>query len=177
MSICTLGIGLAGIEVYSILRDDYEIQIEFGDLGNILAIISVGDEDLAIERLVSSLYDVKRLYSKDRTGMLDHEYINPEVVLTPQEAFYSDKKSVPIEKSEGNVCSEFVMCYPPGIPILAPGERITKEILEYIDYAKLKGCSLTGTEDEKIEFINVVKRWELWIYGIQKNIQKMFVFQ
>ena len=157
LSICTLGIGLAGIEVYSILRDDYDIQIEFGDLGNILAIISVGDEDLAIERLVSSLYDVKRLYAKDGAGMLDHEYINPEVVLTPQEAFYSEKESIPIEKSEGNICSEFVMCYPPGIPILAPGERITKEILEYIDYAKLKGCSLTGTEDEKIEFINVVK--------------------
>ena len=157
LSICTLGIGLAGIEVYSILRDDYEIQIEFGDLGNVLAIISVGDEDLAIERLVSSLYDVKRLYAKDGSGMLDHEYINPEVVLTPQEAFYSNKKSLPLEESEGKICSEFVMCYPPGIPILAPGERITKEILEYIDYAKIKGCSLTGTEDEKIEFINVVE--------------------
>ena len=57
----------------------------------------------------------------------------------------------------GEVSCEFVMCYPPGIPILAPGERITKEILEYISYAKMKGCSLTGTQDEKIEFINVLK--------------------
>lgn len=157
LSICTLGIGLAGIEVYSILRDEYEIQIEFGDLGNILAIISVGDNKLAIERLVSSLYDIKRLYAKDGTGMFDHEYINPQVVLGPQEAFYANKKSIPIEDSVNKICSEFVMCYPPGIPILAPGERITQEILDYISYAKEKGCSLTGTEDEKIEFINIVE--------------------
>jgi len=49
------------------------------------------------------------------------------------------------------------MCYPPGIPILAPGERITDEILEYIRYSKEKGCFLTGTEDSKIDTINVVK--------------------
>lgn len=157
LSVCTLGLGLAGIEVYSILRDEYEIQIEFGDLGNILAIISVGDKKLAIERLVSALADVKRLYKKDGTKMFDHEYINPQVVMAPQEAFYAKKRSIPIEKSENKICSEFVMCYPPGIPILAPGERITREILDYINYAKVKGCSLTGTEDEKIEFINIVE--------------------
>lgn len=157
LSVCTLGLGLAGIEVYSILRDEYEIQIEFGDLGNILAIISVGDKKLAIERLVSALADVKRLYKKDGTKMFDHEYINPQVVMAPQEAFYAKKRSIPIEESENKICSEFVMCYPPGIPILAPGERITREILDYINYAKVKGCSLTGTEDEKIEFINIVE--------------------
>lgn len=157
LSVYTLEIGLAGIEVYSILRDDYEIQIEFGDIGNFLAIISVGDKELAIERLVSSLYDIKRLYAKDKAGMLEHEYINPKVVLPPQEAFYANKKSIKINESAGKICSEFVMCYPPGIPILAPGEEITEEILEYIKYAKKKGCSLTGTEDEKIEFINVVE--------------------
>lgn len=157
LSICTLGLGLAGIEVYSILRDEYEIQIEFGDLGNILAIISVGDKKLAIERLVSALYDIERLYSKPGREMFDHEYINPQVIMAPQEAFYSNKKSIPIEDSENKICSEFVMCYPPGIPILAPGEKITREILDYISYAKEKGCSLTGTEDEKIEYINVVE--------------------
>lgn len=157
LSICTLGLGLAGIEVYSILRDEYEIQIEFGDLGNILAIISVGDKKLAIERLVSALYDIERLYSKPGREMFDHEYINPQVIMAPQEAFYAAKKSIPIENSENKICSEFVMCYPPGIPILAPGERITREILDYISYAKEKGCSLTGTEDEKIEYINIVE--------------------
>ncbi|OOM11732.1 aminotransferase class I/II-fold pyridoxal phosphate-dependent enzyme [Clostridium saccharobutylicum] len=156
LSIFTRDIGLAGIEVYDLLRDEYGIQIEFGDIGNILAIISVGDRNLALERLISSLSEIKRLHSKDKAGMFDHEYINPEVVLTPQEAFYSPKKSVPMNESDKEICAEFVMCYPPGIPILAPGERITKEILDYIDYAKEKGCFLTGTEDIKIENINIV---------------------
>ena len=48
------------------------------------------------------------------------------------------------------------MCYPPGIPILAPGERITAEILDYIRYAKEKGCSMTGPEDPEIEEINIL---------------------
>ena len=157
LSIFTREVGLAGIEVYDLLRDEYGIQIEFGDIGNILAIISVGDRNLAIERLISSLSEIKRLHSKDKAGMFDHEYINPEVVLTPQEAFYSPKISVPMNESNEKICAEFVMCYPPGIPILAPGERITKEILDYIDYAKEKGCFLTGTEDAKIENINIVE--------------------
>lgn len=157
LSVHTRDIGLAGIEVYDILRDDYGIQIEFGDIGNILAIISAGDRALEIERLISSLSEIKRLYSKDKTGMFDHEYINPEVITAPQKAFYSNKRSVPINQSSGMVCGEFVMCYPPGIPILAPGEKITDEIINYINYAKEKGCFMTGTQDMKIENINVVE--------------------
>lgn len=156
LSVHTRDIGLAGIEVYDILRDEYNIQIEFGDIGNILAIIAMGDKPLAVERLVSSLYEIKRLYAKNPIGLFDHEYITPEVVMTPKTAFYAAKNQIPIENTIGKVCSEFVMCYPPGIPILAPGERITKDILNYIAYAKEKGCLLTGTEDPRIEKINVV---------------------
>ena len=156
LSVHTRDIGLAGIEVYDLLRDEYDIQIEFGDIGNILAIISVGDNMFVMERLISAMAEIKRIYQKDKAGMYDHEYINPEVVMTPQEAFYAAKRAMPIEQSAGQICSEFVMCYPPGIPILAPGERITQEILDYIAYAKEKGCFLTGTEDIHIENINVV---------------------
>ena len=156
LSIHTRDIGLAGIEVYDMLRDDYGIQIEFGDIGNVLAIISVGDKELNIERLISALSEIKRLHTNDKSGMFDHEYIDPIVAMTPQDAFYSPKKSIPINESEGKICSEFVMCYPPGIPILAPGEGITRDILNYIAYAKEKGCFLTGTEDINIERINIV---------------------
>lgn len=156
LSIHTRDIGLAGIEVYDILRDEYNIQIEFGDIGNVLAIISAGDSALEIERLISSLYEIKRLYSKDKAGMFDHEYIDPQVIMPPQSAFYGEKKSVPITESSGYICGEFVMCYPPGIPILAPGEKITDDIISYILYAKEKGCMMTGTQDINIEYINVV---------------------
>lgn len=157
LSVHTRDIGLAGIEVYDLLRDEYDIQLEFGDIGNFLAIITAGDRALEIERLISALSEIKRLYSRDKAGMLDHEYIDPEVVMTPQKAFYSEKTSLAIEESAGRVCGEFVMCYPPGIPILAPGERITGDILAYIAYAKEKGCFMTGTEDMAIERINVVE--------------------
>ena len=143
--------------MYDILRDEYDIQVEFGDIGNILAYISVGDRERDLERLVSALSEIRRRYKRDRAGMLRHEYISPKVVATPQDAFYADKESLPIGESAGRICSEFVMCYPPGIPILAPGEQITREILDYIVYAKEKGCSLTGPEDMDIERINVLK--------------------
>lgn len=156
LSVHTRDIGLAGIEVYDILRDEYDIQIEFGDIGNILAYLSIGDRVQEIERLVSALAEIKRRYKKDPAGLLSQEYIDPVVVCSPQSAFYSQKKSVPLEESAGQVCSEFVMCYPPGIPILAPGERITENIIEYIQYAKAKGCSMTGSEDPDINNINVL---------------------
>lgn len=157
LSVHTREIGLAGIEVYDILRDEYGIQIEFGDLSNILAIVSAGDRALELERLISSLAEIKRLYEKPPTGMFDHEYISPIVDMAPQEAFYSRKKAVPIKESLGKICGESVMCYPPGIPILSPGERITDEILAYIAYAKEKGCLLTGPQDLQIESIYVVE--------------------
>ena len=156
LSVHTRDIGLAGIEVYDILRDEYDIQIEFGDIGNILAYLSIGDRRQELERLVSALAEIRRRYQKDSSGLLSQEYIDPEVVTSPQEAFYAKKHSVPLRESVGCICSEFVMCYPPGIPILAPGERITPEILDYIEYAKLKGCSMTGPEDPDILNLNVL---------------------
>mgnify|MGYP000949041891 CR=1 FL=1 len=156
LSIHTRNTGLAGIEVYDILRDEYDIQIEFGDIGNILAYLSIGDRPQEVERLVSALAEIKRRFRTDGAGLLSQEYIDPVVAASPQEAFYAPKKSLPLMETEGMVCSEFVMCYPPGIPILAPGERITKEILNYIEYAKAKGCSMTGPEDPEILRLNVL---------------------
>ena len=156
LSIYTLPIGLAGIEVYDLLRDEYDIQIEFGDIGNVLAYISVGDRKRDIERLISALAEIKRRFGKDGADMLTQEYISPVVSETPRKAFYAAKRSLPLNEAAGEVCSEFVMCYPPGIPILAPGELITPEIIEYIKYAKEKGCQMTGTEDINIERLNVL---------------------
>ncbi|MDR3293804.1 MAG: aminotransferase class I/II-fold pyridoxal phosphate-dependent enzyme [Clostridiales bacterium] len=155
LSVNTMNIGLAGIEVYDLLRDDYNIQAEFGDLGNILAYLSIGDRYRDIERLVGALSEIRRLYKKSKLGLLKHEYINPIAVMTPQKAFYSANEFVTLEKTEGRICAEFVMCYPPGIPIVSPGEQITKEIIEYIRYSKDKGCFLTGMEDKGVESLKV----------------------
>ena len=123
--------------------------------GHVRQIINLTQTTSGSYLLMSSL-DIRRRYQKDPNGLLSQEYIDPMVITSPQEAFYSKKKSLPIMGSAGYVCSEFVMCYPPGIPILAPGERITKEILDYIAFAKAKGCSMTGPEDPSIEHLNVL---------------------
>ena len=157
LAVNTLGVGLAGIEVYDILRDEYDIQIEFGDIGNILAYISLGDRLQDIERLIGALSEIKRRYQRDPKGMFRQEYIEPEVATTPQKAFYAPRQSLPLDETAGRVAGEFVMCYPPGIPVLAPGERITPRILDYIRYAKAKGSSMTGPEDPDIEHLNVLK--------------------
>lgn len=158
LAVLTNKIGLAGIEVYDLLRDEYDIQMEFGDISNILAYISIGDSLLDIERLVGALSDIRRLYAKPKKDLFTAEYISPVVATTPQQAFYAEKTRVPINECAGHICGESVMCYPPGIPILAPGEVITKDIIDYIQYAKEKGCSMQGPESDDISYLNVLKK-------------------
>lgn len=157
LSVHTLEVGLAGIEVYDLLRDEYDIQIEFGDFGNVLAYLSIGDRKRDVERLVSALSEISRRFGKEKVDLLEQEYIPPLVAVSPQDAFYAPKEALPLEHCVGRICSEFVMCYPPGIPLLAPGEQVTQAIVEHIVYAKEKGCTLTGPEDEEIRQLNVLK--------------------
>ena len=157
LSVNTLKLGLAGIEVYDLLRDEYGIQIEFGDLGNILVYLSVGDKNKGIERLLSAMSEIRRIHKKDDKDMLESEYISPVVAMSPQEAFYGAQESLPLGACAGRVSAEFVMSYPPGIPILAPGERVTQELIAYIRYAKEKGCTVTGPESLDVSRLNVLK--------------------
>ena len=149
--------GLAGIEVYDLLRDEYDIQIEFGDIGNILAYLSIGDRPQELERLVSALAEIRRRYQTGRQRPDGPGIHRPRGGHQPPGGLLRGQaQRCPWRTAAGQVCSEFVMCYPPGIPILAPGERITAEILDYIRYAKEKGCSMTGPEDPEIEEINIL---------------------
>ena len=158
LSVNTYGLGLAGIEVHDLLHDEYDIQIEFGDLGNFLAYISIGDKTKNLERLIGALAEIRRLYRRKPSAAIRHDYLAPQVVLTPQEAFYAPRKSVPLHQSVGEICCEFLMTYPPGIPILAPGERITQDILNFIRSSKEKGCVITGPQDLEADHINVLTR-------------------
>lgn len=79
--------------------------------------------------------------------------------MSPQKAFYSEKVSVPVEASSGRVCAEFVMCYPPGIPILAPGERVTEEILETLRICQARNMQIEGMKDysgQSLEICNIL---------------------
>ena len=152
----TRDIGLTGIEVYDLLRDEYDIQIEFGDIGNILAYISIGDREQDIERLVGALGDIRCDYQKAPEKSWVGDFIQPKMAVSPREAFYAPKESVHLLNAAGRISGEMVMCYPPGIPILTPGEEIDAEIIEYIRYAAEKGCSLQGMKDEKQEKLLVL---------------------
>lgn len=156
LSIFTRSIGLTGLEVYDILRDEYDIQVEFGDLGNILAYVSIGDREKDIERLVAALSEIRRNYKKDSSRLLNFSYIEPKVECSPKEAFYANKRAININESVGKVAAELVMCYPPGIPLLSPGELITKDILACLKYCKKKGAQITGAEDMDLQKLNVM---------------------
>ncbi len=152
----TRALGLSGVEIYDLLRDDYDIQIEFGDLHNFLAILAVGDRPVGIERLIAALADIGHQHSCEPSQDLVIEYISPDLAMTPARAFYAPAESLPLTACRGRIASESLMCYPPGIPILAPGERVTGEVLDYISYAKEKGSKMTGTEDPAAERLKVV---------------------
>ena len=153
----TTDLGLTGSEVYDLLRDEYNIQIEFGDTANILAYVSVGDRPHDIERLVGALSEIRRRFKRDKKGLLVFDIAKTEVLISPKAAFFAPHESLAIAQSAGRISAEMVMCYPPGIPIVAPGELITEAVVEHILYAQEKGCFLMGTEDATLQTIKVVK--------------------
>jgi len=150
-------LGLTGFEVYDILRDEYNIQTELGDMYNVLAIISLGDREESLMALVNALKDIAENHKTDREikgkrGVLK----NPEVIVSPRDAYYSRKKKVKLDEAEGQVSGESIMAYPPGIPVVTPGERITREMIEYVNRLKEQHSLLQGTEDAYVEYIKVL---------------------
>jgi arginine/lysine/ornithine decarboxylase len=150
------GLGITGFEAYDILRDEYNIQVELGDAYNILAIVSVGDNEESINLLVEALKDMSLKYrgTKKKSDKVTLE--NPEVIVSPRNAFYATKRIIKLEDAEGEISGESIMAYPPGIPIVTPGERISKEIIEYINFLKNQHSMLTDTEDPTVEYVKVL---------------------
>ena len=147
LSVNTLGTGLVGIEVYSLLRDEYRVQPEFGDMGNILAMATLSDTEEAHEALVCALAQVAAAHASHTAAPFRYEYIPPKVIVSPRAAFYSRKRALPVAECVNQISGDSVMCYPPGVPLLAPGELITEQIVEHILLAAEKGCSVTGLSE------------------------------
>ena len=156
LAVSTLGAGLTGIEVYDLLRDEYDIQAEFGDTTNLLAYISVGDRRQELERLVGALSEISRRFRRPAEELPAYPMPAAAVRLSPQEAYYAKRESCALAQCLGRISGELVMAYPPGIPILAPGEEVTQEALDYIGFSKLRGCYLSGTKDPEVEQLQVI---------------------
>lgn len=162
VTVTVKGLGMKGVDAERILRHEYKVQVELSDMYNILFLITLGDGKAEAKTLVSALRDMAAKYSGERDfssleAILQMKYPElPEGVISPREAIFSETCMVPFSESAGFTCGEIVTFYPPGIPILCPGERITKEIIDYCQVLQNAGLHISGPEDCTLKTIKVV---------------------
>ena len=163
-------LGYTGYEAEEILRRRYNVQCELADLFNSLALITIGTTQQAADRLV---YGVSELAREDRpidvfspSGVLERRLSTgtynlpkiPPVVMLPREAFLAPTEFVPFKQSVGRICAEVITPYPPGIPVLSPGEEITREVVDYLKLELDAGVRMQGPYDSELRRIRVVKQ-------------------
>ncbi|SHK17324.1 aminotransferase class I/II-fold pyridoxal phosphate-dependent enzyme [Paramaledivibacter caminithermalis] len=152
-------IGIDGIKLEEILRKKYNIQVEMADMYNILAVSSIANDRNDFNRFARALegiYNDKRVPHK-KSELPEFSFAIPKMEVLLREATYRKKKSIPFSKSSGKISGEYIIPYPPGIPLICPGEVISQEIIEYVQILKNIGINIIGTCDESINTINVIK--------------------
>lgn len=161
LTVTVKGLGLTGAEVEKILRHQYKVQAELSDLYNVLFLITLGDRQYEVESLVGALIDLAKKYTKpcEPEAVENHSVYYPappQGVLSPRDALFGNTCMVSFAKSAGMVCAEIVTFYPPGIPVLCPGEKITQEIIDYCQHLQQGGMHISGPEDCSLQIIKVV---------------------
>ncbi|WP_409305273.1 aminotransferase class I/II-fold pyridoxal phosphate-dependent enzyme [Peribacillus sp. SCS-155] len=154
-------LGITGYDVEKWLREKHNIEVELSDLYNILCIVTPGDTKKEADILIKALKELSAEHKKQNEGKTTHTDVLlpdiPVLALTPRDAFYSETEVVPFEESVGRIIAEFVMVYPPGIPIFIPGEIITKDNIEYIKKNMEVGLPVQGPEDAELKNLRVIK--------------------
>ncbi|OMP68480.1 aminotransferase class I/II-fold pyridoxal phosphate-dependent enzyme [Domibacillus epiphyticus] len=152
-------LGITGHDAEKWLREQYNIEVELSDLYNLLCIITPGDskEDCAL--LIEALTKMASTFTDTVQSKYAHVMLPdiPLLALSPREAFYAETETVPLEESAGRIMAEFMMVYPPGIPIFIPGEIITEENLRYVRENVAAGLPVQGPEDEQLKTLRVIK--------------------
>ena len=161
LTITVKDLGLSGYQVSQILNTKYHIQVEMADPFHILVIVSIGDRQDDLRRLVEALRDIAKDYASQAVPSALASEALPvfahEAVITPREAFFADQEYLPLDQSVGSVSSEIVTVYPPGIPVLVPGEIVTAEAVTYLKRMLTLGATVDGL-DETNSWIGIVKR-------------------
>lgn len=155
------GIGLTGFEVYSILKSEYGIQMELAEGYVVMAVISTSDTESSIRKLVAALKDIEEKYGKKTVLMSTNVTANQvnELILSPREAFYAEQETVDIYSAVGRISADTLMIYPPGIPLVIPGELISDAaVKQYHYYRQTLGIVLS--EAKEANHITVVKENE-----------------
>lgn len=149
--------GLRGYEVYNQLANKYHIQLEVADSDNVMALIGDSDTKKEIDCLLNALDKIQKyhLSAKCSRNIIYREI--PPVLMSPRDAFFAQKESVELEMSINKISAENIMCYPPGIPIIAMGEVITKDIIEYVWEIREEARIMVGAKDPTLNNIQVVK--------------------
>lgn len=150
--------GISGTEAEAILRKSFKIQVEMADLYNIVAISTIGDHPQDYQRLVAALKEIAGTAGSRKQEIRTAAFNKPpELSMLPWEAVYWDKELVETDDSIGRVCGEMIIPYPPGIPVLMPGEIITAEAVEYLKLCVQQGIKLNGAADPKLGSISVIR--------------------
>jgi arginine decarboxylase len=149
--------GLSGYEVDEILAKKYNIQVDCSDTFNLIAIMGIGSDMEDVQKLVSALKEISKKYKgTQKNWILKIPSLATEMVMTPREVFLShDIKKIPLAKSVGHVSAQVLTPYPPGIPVVIPGERISKEICDYLVEMASKGIRISGQEGDVLKMVKV----------------------
>lgn len=152
-------LGLTGHDVEVWLREHYSIEVEMSDLYNILCIVTIGDTQEKMDILVNALNELATEHKKVEPALVATISVPniPDLALSPRDAFYAETEVIPFDDSVGRIIAEFIMVYPPGIPILIPGEIISQDNLSYITENLRNDLPVQGPEDETFKTLRVIK--------------------
>lgn len=152
---------ISGYDAEVWLRDYKNIEVELSDLYNILLLITFGDDENTIIELINALQDLSSSFnSRKKSDKLDLDADIPNIptlAYSPRDAFYADTENIPLAASAGRISAEFIMIYPPGIPVFIPGEIIEQENLDYIQKNIEIGLPVQGPEDTSLLNLKVIK--------------------
>ncbi|MBC7958512.1 MAG: PLP-dependent transferase, partial [Vallitaleaceae bacterium] len=143
---------ILGKKVDLMLRNQYKLQVEMATLGSVVAISTVADEARGFDQLFNALYEIdgKNDYiNRQKFGIISKS----TKVFHPYEAFCKVKEWRDYKEAEGKICGQFVTLYPPGIPILAPGELITGDILQALTIYLQNGLTVIGLDQQRISVL------------------------
>jgi len=162
--------GITGFQLFKLIRKRFNIQLELGDINVILAIVGIGSRIEDIDVLIMALQNFsKEFYHVGHKQIPFHFQLpQPELAVRPRDAFYAPTKEVLIENAAGEICAESIMIYPPGIPLLVPGEIVGTAEIELLDYySKNEGFLLSDSKDG---YIKVVDQ-SIWYKADQLNYE------
>lgn len=151
--------GISGPELFAMLRNRYQLELEMESEHYVTAITTIADTEEGMERLAGALLAIDaELERKPARKTPSFSAWKNEAVLRIAEAADAQQECIPLSKSAGAVSGEFVYLYPPGIPLLVPGERISDALLTQLLRYREEGLSLEGMADYRAETIRVIKR-------------------